>query len=96
MVRIDPCITINLMTNEKTSVVIVADDYASSIIVCDSSSEDLRDMSSEELIELVVHYSEVNDNIKDMLNYLVEVERGLQVGNTWFEWDEIKNLLEVV
>jgi hypothetical protein len=45
-----------------------------------------------ECLKLAV--ADADDTLSSMLDYCREEEVGLFVGDTWFDWDEIKDILE--
>jgi len=69
----------------------VQDDYISELFPLDSLPED-----DLELLRLVREKAQTEDKLtetKHLLQHLKETKRGLIVANTWYAWDQVKEIL---
>lgn len=51
-------------------------------------------ISDDDMEVLKLAIEDADDVLSDMLDYCRENKRGLYVGENYFDWDEIKHLLE--
>lgn len=67
----------------------IYDDYGSAYANCwDSIPEDPLDILRKVCSEMN------DDNTMAMIDYVQENERGLYIGDDWYEWEEIKDIIE--
>lgn len=53
----------------------------------------LRSIPDDDLELLKIVVENDNDVIRDMLNHLVETKNGLEIGNVFYEYSEIKYII---
>ena len=51
------------------------------------------DISSEDLAFLKYVVDNASDKIEYMLDSVVENEKGMEINGTWYDWNEIKDIL---
>lgn len=69
----------------------VQDNYISELFPLDSLPED-----DLELLRLVRAKAQTEDKLtetKYLLQHLKELQRGLTIANTWYDWNEVKEIL---
>ena len=86
-VTIEPTKFVNVRGGAETYGYRIFDSYCS---VYDNTLESIPD-DNLELLKIVVEND--NDVVQDMLEYLVETESGLEIGDTYYDFDEVKHLL---
>ena len=57
----------------------------------DNSWDEIPD---DDLEVLRVAYEQASVGVRALLQYVWESERGMYIGGTWYEWDEIKSAFE--
>ena len=67
----------------------IYDDYAN---VYDNNAEGFI-TDDMELLRQAFNASENNPQVKELFNYLLEHQKGISINSTWYDWDEIKNIV---
>jgi hypothetical protein len=83
-ISIDPTEFVNIRSGSKTFGVRVYDDYGCAY---DNTWESIPD-DDMDIIEKVLECE--NEVIRDMMNFVKEEEKGIDIDGTYYEWDEIK------
>ena len=78
---------------QKSKGIVVSDDYAMGTIGIDSS--DTFYENDLELLAMVVQSIAEGgfDPVAGVLDHVQECERGISIEGTWYDWEEIKNVL---
>lgn len=87
-VNIEPTKFENVRTGEVSLGVRVYDDEG---CFYDNSWESIPD---DDLEVLRIAYQQASTGVSELLAYVYESEKGLYIGGTWYEWDEIKSVFE--
>ncbi len=61
--------------------------------VYDNTLESVPD-DDFEFLKIVVSNRLANQHIDDMLDYMVEYEKGCEIDGTWYDWNEIRHIVK--
>jgi len=87
-VTIEPTKFENVRSGESTYGVRVYDDHAQSY---DNNWESIPD-DDLEVLKLVTYCSD--EAISAMMSFVQENEKGIEIGDTWYEWEQIKSIFD--
>ena len=80
---------------QESKEIVVSDDYGMGTINLDSYSDTFYEDDLELLAVVVQSIAEGGfDAIAGVLDHVQECERGLNIEGTWYDWEEIKDVLE--
>lgn len=87
--------TIEKCSGRKNKEIVVSDDYEMGTINIEGRSDTFYD-DDLELLKMVIHIAKEDglESIRNILTNLQENERGMNIEGTWYDWDEIKDILE--
>ena len=86
-VTIQPTVFLNHGTNEKTFGVRVYDDYGQTY---DNSWDSIPDDDMDILSKVA---ESDDDMISTMIDFIKENQKGILIGNQWYDWNEIKDII---
>jgi hypothetical protein len=86
--QIEPTEFINTRTGDRTYGVRVYDDYFATY---DNTWDSIPD-DDMEILKTVLKMD--GTEIQDMFNNVQENEKGIGIGDNWYDWDEIKDIIE--
>jgi hypothetical protein len=87
--------TIEKHSGRESKEVVVSDDYGMGVIDLEGRSDTFYD-NDLELLKMVIHII-TEDGLESINHVLINVqdnERGMNIEGTWYDWDEIKDILE--
>lgn len=87
-VTVEPTKFVDVRDGVETFGYRIYDNYGSSY---DNTLQSIPD-DDLELLKIVIEND--NDIIQDTLNYLMEAKNGLEIGGTWYDHDEIKEIID--
>ena len=87
---IEPTEFINTRSGEKTYGVRVYDDYAAAY----DNTWDSIPASDIEVLKMVLKMD--GKEIQEMFENVQENEKGISIGGTWYDWEDIKDIIEEV
>ena len=85
---IEPTEFTNIRTGIKSYGVRVYDDYGQSY----DNTWDIIPVDDMEILEKVKNSDDTV--IVGIIEFLLEMQKGITIGNNWYEWDDIKHLFE--
>lgn len=87
-VTIEPTEFTNIRSGEKTYGVRVYDDY-------DQSYDNTWDIIPVHDMDILRKVIRIHDNkIDSMLDFVEDNHNGIYIGGSWYEWDDIKDVLK--
>lgn len=87
-IKICPTEFTDIRTGVKSYGIRMFDDY-------DESYDDSWDTIPVKDLDIIKRVIEVGDKtITAMIDYVIEHQQGICVGENWYDWDEIKHLFE--
>lgn len=79
---------------QKSKEIVVSDDYGTGTINIEGRSDTFYE-NDLELLAMVIHIAKEDgiDSVRSILTNVQECERGMNIEGTWYDWEEVKDVL---